>query len=204
MAHAVGVGVHPRDQAPKTLVVQADAFARAVKAAETLVASMSERDNAAVVLTSEARQPTREELTFDRRALQQRLRQRSPGFGGHGVHDALLAGCDLLAQSKLPRKRVVLCHDMTRAAWSLDALRELRARLDKREATLTILSVRPAGSLPNAAVLGVKVSRRTGDRRSLTLAATVAPPAERTAVKVAFGREVAVQGFVAPSRARTA
>ena len=181
-------------------------FEAAQAAARSAVEAMSPRDNAAILLTGEfSQQPTgRPEapmaLTFGRRSLLDRLLSLRPGFGSVRPQAALLAACDLLAASKLPRKNLAFCHDFTRSAWLDNEMATLRGRLESVEASLTLINVRPAESLPNAAVLAVEATRQPGaGGRSFRVSARVTAAERSTRCHVDVDGTRVAQGFVQPS-----
>ncbi len=176
------------------------AFDRALRVAKGIVAEMSVRDSAAVLTTSEGRAPARGELSFDKRALLAQLSRVKPGFGSVGPEAALAAACAALSESRLPRKRIVLLHDMARSAWPAAGLAALKAQMVKAGAVLEVVNAALDEAPDNAAVLGVEIKRSAAHRRDVLIAVRVQPGRERTRVRVVFGDAVAAEGFAEPAR----
>lgn len=174
-------------------------FEVAVAAVRSLVTEMGEQDNGAVLVASAGRDTEQAELSFDRRELLRRLGNLEVGFGSRSPAEALLAACDLLATSRLKRKRIVLCHDATAAAWRDEDLPTLRKRLAAVDASLMAISLRPADRLPNGAVLSVAVERGKANSRNVKLTTDVSAPRDKTPCQVFVADQRMAQGFIGAS-----
>ena len=172
-------------------------FDAAAAGVRDMVQTMRGEDNAAIVLASRAADA--KALSFNRRELLDQAGRMEPTHLSCRPQAALLAACDLLAGSKLPIKRIVLCHDLTAAAWSGVDMAGLSKRLETVDAALTVLSVRPAERMPNAAVVGIELAPHHAEARAIDLTAHLRPPTKRSPCDVYLAGLRMARGFVDPS-----
>jgi hypothetical protein len=144
-----------------------DRWQRAVAAARNAVSELGPEDRASAALFGAAAVSLGQPAT-DRTALLEALASAEPGFGATRYTAGLQLARDLLEQSTLPRRRLVLVSDFQRAGWRPE-------EAVRMPAGTAVDVVNVGGDAANLALTGLAMERSVrGQREEVTLSARVA------------------------------